>query len=161
MTSLKYFAEEAPEYHVMAAGSLLGVAVNREKYSFPVGKVQMLTMYPMDLEEVLWAKGKQILSDTIWEHYNSNVPLEDALHEEAMQEFEHYCIIGGMPAAVKADIMRNSSIGQEEIRQMLLNSYIADMTKYADKGDTVRIFEAYDSLPAQFAKDTKNSNISL
>ena len=61
----------------MAAGSLLGVAVNREKYSFPVGKVQMLTMYPMDLEEVLWAKGKQILSDTIREHYNSNVPLED------------------------------------------------------------------------------------
>ena len=141
LTSLKYFAEEAPEYHVMAAGSLLGVAVNREKYSFPVGKVQMLTMYPMDLEEVLWAKGKQILSDTIREHYNSNVPLEDALHEEAMQEFEHYCIIGGMPAAVKADIMRNSSIGQEEIRQMLLNSYIADMTKYADKGDTVRIFD--------------------
>ena len=54
LTSLKYFSEEAPEYHVMAAGSLLGVAgVNREKYSFPVGKVQMLTMYPMDLEEVL------------------------------------------------------------------------------------------------------------
>ena len=130
LTSLKYFAEEAPEYHVMAAGSLLGVAVNREKYSFPVGKVQMLTMYPMDLEE-------------------------------AMQEFEHYCIIGGMPAAVKADIMRNSSIGQEEIRQMLLNSYIADMTKYADKGDTVRIFEAYDSLPAQLAKDTKKFQYKL
>ena len=161
LTSLKYFAEEAPEYHVMAAGSLLGVAVNREKYSFPVGKVQMLTMYPMDLEEVLWAKGKQILSDTIREHYNSNVPLEDALHDEAMQEFEHYCIIGGMPAAVKADIMRNSSIGQEEIRQMLLNSYIADMTKYADKGDTVRIFEAYDSLPAQLAKDTKKFQYKL
>ena len=60
LTSLKYFAEEAPEYHVMAAGSLLRVVVNREKYSFPVGKVPMLTMYPMDLEEVLWAKGKQI-----------------------------------------------------------------------------------------------------
>lgn len=88
LTSFKYFAEEAPEYHVMVAGSLLRVAVNREKYSFPVGKVQMLAMYPMDLEEVLWAKGKQILSDTIREHYNSNVPLEDALHEEAMQEFE-------------------------------------------------------------------------
>ena len=61
LTSLKYFAEEAPEYHVMAAGSLLGVALNHEKYSFPVGKVQMLTMYPMDFEEVLWAKGKQLL----------------------------------------------------------------------------------------------------
>ena len=53
LTSLKYFSEEALEYHVMAAGSLSGVAVNREKYSFPVGEVQMLTMYPMDLEEVL------------------------------------------------------------------------------------------------------------
>ena len=161
LTSLKYFAEEAPEYHVMAAGSLLGVAVNREKYSFPVGKVQMLTMYPMDLEEVLWAKGKQILSDTIREHYNSNVPLEDALHEEAMQEFYHYCIVGGMPAAVKADLAKDSPIEQTEIRQMLLNSYIADMTKYANKSDTVRIFEAYDSLPAQLAKDAKKFQYKL
>ena len=103
LTSLKYFSEEAPEYHVMAAGSLLGVAMNREKYSFPVGKVQMLTMYPMDLEEVLWAKGKQ----------------------------------------------------------MLLNSYIADMTKYAKQSDTVRIFEAYDSLPAQLAKDAKKFQYKL
>ena len=74
LTSLKYFSEETPEYHVIAAGSLLGVAVNREKYSFPVGKVQMVTMYPMDLEEVLWAKGKQMLSDTIREHYENNQP---------------------------------------------------------------------------------------
>ena len=131
LTSLKYFSEEAPEYHVMAAGSLLGVAVNREKYSFPVGKVQMLTMYPMDLEEVLWAKGKQMLTDTIREHYENNQPLNEMLHEEAMQEFYHYCIVGGMPAAVKADLAKDSPIEQTEIRQMLLNSYIADMTKYA------------------------------
>ena len=155
LTSLKYFSEEAPEYHVMAAGSLLGVAVNREKYSFPVGKVQMLTMYPMDLEEVLWAKGKQMLTDTIREHYENNQPLNEMLHEEAMQEFYHYCIVGGMPAAVKADLAKDSPIEQTEIRQMLLNSYIADMTKYANKSDTVRIFEAYDSLPAQLAKENR------
>ena len=77
LTSLKYFSEETPEYHVIAAGSLLGVAVNREKYSFPVGKVQMVTMYPMDLEEVLLAKGKQMLSDTIREHYENNQPLDE------------------------------------------------------------------------------------
>lgn len=136
LTSLKYFAEEAPEYHVMAAGNLLGVAMNREKYSFPVGKVQMLTMYPMDLEEVLWAKGKQMLSDAIREHYESNTPLDEILHADAMQEFYHYCIVGGMPAAVKADITKNSPLEQTEIRQMLLDSYIADMTKYADKSDT-------------------------
>lgn len=161
LTSLKYFAEEAPEYHIMAAGSLLGVALRREKYSFPVGKVQMLTMYPMDLEEVLWAKGKKILSDTIREHYESNIPLDDVLHTEAMQEFYHYCIVGGMPAAVKADLAANSPLEQTEIRQMLLNSYIADMTKYADRSDTVRIFEAYDSLPVQLARDTKKFQYKL
>lgn len=161
LTSLKYFAEEAPEYHIIAAGSLLGVALRHEKYSFPVGKVQMLTMYPMDFEEVLWAKGKQMLSDTIREHYNSNIPLNEMLHTEAMQEFYHYCIVGGMPAAVKADITENSPIGQAEIRQMLLNSYIADMTKYADRTETVRIFEAYDSLPAQLAKEAKKFQYKL
>ena len=161
LTSLKYFAEEAPEYHIIAAGSLLGVALRHEKYSFPVGKVQMLTMYPMDFEEVLWAKGKQMLSDTIREHYNSNIPLNEMLHTEAMQEFYHYCIVGGMPAAVKADITDNSPIGQAEIRQMLLNSYIADMTKYADRTETVRIFEAYDSLPAQLAKEAKKFQYKL
>ena len=67
----------------------MGVALNHEKYSFPVGKVQMLTMYPMDLEEVLWAKGKQLLSDTIREHYESDTPLDSILHEEALQEFYH------------------------------------------------------------------------
>ena len=161
LTCLKYFQEEAPEYHVIAAGSLLGVAINRDKYSFPVGKVQMATMYPMDLEEVLWAKGKQLLADTIPEHFENNEPMNELLHEEAMQEFYHYCIVGGMPAAVKADITSNSPINQSEIRQMLLNSYIADMTKYADKSDTIRIFEAYDSLPAQLAKDTKKFQYKL
>lgn len=72
MTSLKYFAEEAPEYHVISAGSLHGVALHREKYSFPVGKVQMLTMYPLDLEEFLWARGKELLTDRIKEHFESN-----------------------------------------------------------------------------------------
>ena len=161
LTSLKYFQEESPEYHVIAAGSLLGVAINRDKYSFPVGKVQMVTMYPMDLEEILWAKGKQLLADTIRDHFQKNEPMDELLHEEAMQEFYHYCIVGGMPAAVKADILANSPIDQSEIRQMLLNSYIADMTKYADKSNTIRIFEAYDSLPAQLAKDTKKFQYKL
>lgn len=161
LTSLKYFAEEAPEYHVMAAGSLLGVALKHEKYSFPVGKVKILTMYPMDLEEVLWAKGKQLLSDTIREHYESNIPLEKMLHEEALQEFYHYCIVGGMPAAVKADVTMNSAMDQSEIRSLLLDSYIADMTKYADKTNTIRIYEAYDSLPAQLAKNSKKFQYKL
>ena len=161
LTSLKYFAEEAPEYFVIAAGSLLGVALKREKYSFPVGKVQMITMYPMDFEEVLWAKGKEMSASEIRSHYISDIPFEDTVHADLLAEYQQYCIIGGMPAAVAASLSNDAPIGQAEIRQMLLNSYIADMTKYADKNDTVKIFEAYDSLPVQLAKDTKKFQYKL
>lgn len=71
LLSLKYFCEKAPQYHIIAAGSLLGVALNREKYSFPVGKVDMLTMYPLDFEEFLWAMGKKDLADLIRCHSES------------------------------------------------------------------------------------------
>ena len=69
VTSLKYFCEEAPEYHVIAAGSLLGVAVNREKFAFPVGKVDRYTMYPMDMEEFLLAMGEEDLVKQIYDCY--------------------------------------------------------------------------------------------
>lgn len=84
LTSLKYFCEDAPEYHVAAAGSLLGVAINREKFSFPVGKVDELNLYPLDFEEFLWAMGKLQLSQIIKQHYESNEPLDEALHNEAI-----------------------------------------------------------------------------
>lgn len=161
LTSLKYFAEEAPEYHIIAAGSLLGVALNREKFSFPVGKVQMLTMYPMDFEEYLWAKGKEVLADTIREHYENDIAMPECIHQEAMQEYYNYCVLGGMPAAVMADVSGRATLTQSEIRQMILNSYIADMTKYARPGESVKIFEAYDSLPAQLAKDSKKFQYKL
>lgn len=161
LTSLKYFTEEAPEYHVIAAGSLLGVALNRENFSFPVGKVQMLSMYPMDFEEYLWAKGKDLLADTIRENFKANRQMPEALHHEAMQEYYNYCMIGGMPAAVLADITPNPTVNQREIRQMILDSYVADMAKYALAGETVKIYAAYDSLPVQFAKDSKKFQYKL
>ena len=161
LTSLKYFAEEAPEYHVAAAGSLLGVALKREQFSFPVGKVQMETMYPMDFEEYLWAKEKSLLAETIRAHYENNQPMPENLHQEALTEYYSYCIIGGMPAAVLAEVSAGATLHQQEIRQMLLDSYIADMAKYALPGESVKIFAAYDSLPAQLAKDTKKFQYKL
>lgn len=161
LTSLKYFAEEAPEYHVIAAGSLLGVAIKREQFSFPVGKVQMLTMYPMDFEEYLWANGKELLADTIREHFVKDKAMPEILHTEALEEYRQYCILGGMPAAVKAYLSPNATLLQDEIRHMILNSYIADMAKYAKNDETVKIFEAYDSLPAQLAKDNKKFQYKL
>jgi predicted AAA+ superfamily ATPase len=74
LTSLKYFCEDAPEYSIVAAGSLLGVALNREKFSFPVGKVDMLTLYPLDFEEFLWATGHADLCDLIRESFDASKP---------------------------------------------------------------------------------------
>lgn len=161
LASLKYFAEEAPEYHVIAAGSLLGVALKREQFSFPVGKVQMENMYPMDFEEYLWAKGKELLADRIRSHYEKNQVLDEALHREALAEYYNYCIIGGLPAVIAAEIAPAATLDQQEIRRMLLDSYIADMAKYALPSETVKIFAAYDSLPSQLAKDSKKFQYKL
>lgn len=161
LAALKYFAEEAPEYHVIAAGSLLGVALKREQFSFPVGKIQMENMYPMDFEEYLWAKGKELLADRIRLHYEKNQALEEAIHREALAEYYNYCIIGGMPAVIAAETAPAATLNQQEIRQMLLDSYIADMAKYALPSETVKIFAAYDSLPSQLAKDSKRFRYKL
>lgn len=161
LSALKYFAEEVPEYHVIAAGSLLGVALKQEQFSFPVGKVQMENMYPMDFEEYLWAKGKELLADMIREHYEKNQALEEPIHKEALAEYYNYCIIGGMPAVIAAETAAAVTLTQEEIRQMLLDSYIADMAKYAPPGETVKIFAAYDSLPSQLTKDSKKFQYKL
>ena len=97
LTSLKYFCEEAPEYHVIVAGSLPGVAVNRKEFSFPVGKVDLKTMYPMDMEEFLIAMGKESLSKKIRECFETDSPIPSALHDSAMQYYRQYLAIGGMP----------------------------------------------------------------
>lgn len=161
LTSLKYFAEDAPEFHVIAAGSLLGVALKREQFSFPVGKVQMLTIYPLDFEEYLWARGKELLTEMIRQHFESQRAMPEALHQEAMSEYYNYCISGGMPAAVQAEMSINSILHPDEIRQWILNSYIADMAKYAKESETIKIFAAYDSLPSQLAKDSKKFQYKL
>lgn len=88
LTSLKYFAEDAKEYDVVAAGSLLGVHINSINFSFPVGKVITKTMYPMDFKEFLWALNKNILLQKIEESFNNNIPLEDGFHKEALELYD-------------------------------------------------------------------------
>ena len=87
LTALKYFCEQAPEYHVIACGSLLGVAVNRKQFSFPVGKVDMKTLYPMDMEEFLLAYGEAELVEQIKTCFANNTPMPAALHEAAMSYY--------------------------------------------------------------------------
>lgn len=153
LTSLKYFCENAPEYHIIAAGSLLGVAVNREKHSFPVGKVDMFTLYPLDFEEFLWALGKEALVDLVRKSFNSNEPF--TMHDSLMDLYKTYILTGGMPAAVLEYIDKSDFNFVLAVQKTINDAYIADMAKYALPNETTRIMAAFNSVPAQLAKENK------
>ncbi|MEA4839530.1 MAG: DUF4143 domain-containing protein [Bacteroidales bacterium] len=153
LTSLKYFYEQTPEYHVVAAGSLLGVALNRQRYSFPVGKVNEMNMYPLDFEEFLWAMNREQLAEEIKTHYAQNSAMPEALHQIALELYKQYFIVGGMPAAIVSFITTNSFVKVQPIQNNILNEYIADMAKYAEPATSIKIRACYNSIPAQLAKE--------
>lgn len=155
VTALKYFCEDAPEYHVAAAGSLLGVAINRNQNSFPVGKVNVIRLYPMDFEEFLIASGNELLIEEITECFNNISPMNDAMHKKAIDLYHDYLIVGGMPEAVKSFIETNSYIDAGLVQRNIIDNYTADMAKYASNTETVKIRACYNSIPAQLAKDNK------
>ena len=153
LTSLKYFSERAPQYHIIAAGSLLGVAVKREYFSFPVGKVDMLHLYPMDFDEFLWAIEEEKLHDLIREAYNGFTPL--SLHDTAMDLYRTYLVVGGMPRAVHEYAQKRDFDFVAAVQRTLNDSYIADMAKYASPIETTRNMAVWDSVPAQLAKENR------
>ena len=161
LTSLKYFCEEAPEYHIAAAGSLLGVAVNRERYSFPVGKVMLKTLYPLGFDEFLCALGQTHLTALIREHFVSMEEMPLPVHQELLQWYQRYLLVGGMPAAVNQYLARESLINVPEVQSMILNSYTADMAKYSDAGESTKIRNAFYSMPAQLAKENRKFQYKL
>lgn len=161
LTSLKYFCEEASEYHIAAAGSLLGVAINREKYSFPVGKVMIKTLYPLGFDEFLQAVGKGHFVNIIREHYERMKELPKAAHQEMLEWYHRYLYIGGMPAAINEYLQRESLINVPEVQSMILSAYTADMAKYATDSESTKIRNAYMSMPAQLAKENKKFQYKL
>jgi predicted AAA+ superfamily ATPase len=155
LTSLKYFCEGAPGIHVIAAGSLLGIAVNRGSYSFPVGKVESRTLYPMTFDEFLLALDREALCGEIRSCYASCRAMPRGLHDELMELYRFYLVSGGMPAAVNSFIAHRELTEARTIQNEIMNNYIADMAKYADAGDSVKIRACYNSIPAQLAKENK------
>ena len=155
LTSLKYFAENAPEYHVAAAGSLLGVAISRTRYSFPVGKVESMTLYPFDFEEFLWAIGEKRLAEEIHGCHADMMPMPESLHQKAVELYRCYLIVGGMPACVAAFAKNGKTVLIPPIQNEIVNNYVADMAKYAEVTETVKIRACYDSITAQLAKENK------
>ena len=153
LASLKYFCEEMSEAYVVAAGSLLGVAVNREGYSAPVGKVDTFTLHPMTFDEFLDALGFGQMIDGIVSSYRLNEPY--FLHERALELYRSYLLVGGMPEAVLAFSESNDYGSAARVQENVLDLYIADMAKYAQPYETARIIEAWKSIPAQLAKENK------
>ena len=151
LTSLKYFAESGLPYHIIAAGSLLGVAVKRDNFSFPVGKVDMLYMHPMDFEEFLQAIGQEKISNLIRKAYANFSPL--SLHDTAMDLYKTYLVVGGMPRAVQEYAEKHDFNFVTAAQKTLNDSFIADMAKYATPQETNRIMAAWASVPAQLSKE--------
>lgn len=152
LTSLKYFCEEAPEYHIIVAGSLLGVAVNRSEFSFPVGKVDIKTMYPMDMEEFLLAMGENELTDRIKKCFAENIPMPSVLHESAMQLYRQYLVTGGMPECVLQYSQTRDMILVRHTQSNILQSYLNDMSKYNNLNEIKKTRLAYDNITVQLSK---------
>lgn len=155
LTSLKYFYENAPEYHIIAAGSLLGIAINREEYSFPVGKVQMINMYPLSFKEFLIAVGRENLIDEIQKHFVNNEKMDKTIHELCLKLYRTYLVVGGMPEVVQTYLSEGKKISAIDIQAEILESYERDMTKYANNSLSNKIISAFDSIPVQLAKDNQ------
>lgn len=155
LTSLKYFYEEMPQYCVAAAGSLLGVAINRKQYSFPVGKIETIDLYPMDFEEFLWAVKREFLAAEIRRCFEQMEAMPEGLHAEAMEYYRQYLIVGGMPAVINRYLETERLLDVTEVQSEIVDNYIADMAKYAANTDSVKIRACYNSIPAQLAKENK------
>ena len=161
LTFLKYINEDANEYHVVAAGSLLGLALNRGSFSFPVGKVDIINMYPMTFEEFLIALEEEKLRNIIAEAVKDAMPLSDAIHDKAVELYRVYLSVGGYPEAVVRYIEKKDFDYVRAVQGNMSDAYIADMAKYSTPVDMVKAIAAYNSLPSQLAKENSKFMYSV
>lgn len=151
--SLKYFCEEASEYHVIAAGSLLGVAVKRKRMTVPVGKVKVMRMYPISFKEFLRASDHTTY-DYI-DSMNSIHSLPEIILNKIQAEYRRYIVSGGMPEAVVAMLENKGTAELDAILQDILDLYELDFAKYAEPKEIPRIHAIWHSLPSQLAKENR------
>ncbi|MBE5808510.1 MAG: ATP-binding protein [Clostridiales bacterium] len=162
LTALKYFCEEAPEYHVIGAGSLLGVAVNRRQNAFPVGKVDRYTMHPMDMEEFLLAIGEEALVHRIRACFEQDVPMPAALHEAGLRSYRQYLVIGGMPEAVARFVETQDYVQVRHIQDTIQMDYLDDMSKYQESANEIKKTRlTYGTIAVQLSKKNKRFQYKL
>lgn len=161
LTSLKYFYEQAPEYHIIVAGSLLGIAVNRQEFSFPVGKVDIKTLYPMDLEEFLLAMGEEELIKSIKKSFEENIPMPSVLHNVALEYYRKYLVVGGMPECVSKFRETQNYTLIRHTQDMILLSYLNDMSKYNVTNEIKKTRLVYDNITVQLSKENTKFQYKL
>lgn len=161
LTSLKYFCENAPEYYIIGAGSLLGIHINKKDFSFPVGKVDFLTIYPLSFDEFLKNTNNNLLLNQIKECFTNNEIMPAILHEKALNLYYDYLSIGGMPEVVQEFINSNSIINAIDYQKDIIESYKNDITKYSETSNAPKIIATFDSIPNQLAKDNKKFQYKL
>ena len=151
LESLKYFCEEAPQYHVVAAGSLLGVTIH-EGVSYPVGKVDLLDLYPLNFREFLYAMEEQGLADAL---ETKDYTLIDNFSDKYLFWLKNYYYTGGMPAVVDAFRMHRDYAEVRQIQNDIVRQYEGDFGKHIDTHTLPRIRLVWDSVPMQLAKENK------
>lgn len=151
LTSLKYFRENAPEYHVVAAGSLLGIALH-ENTSFPVGKVEFLNLYPLSFTEFLEALGEHDLNNLI---QTQQWVMINTFKTKYIELLKQYYYVGGMPEVVSSYVINQDFSEVRQIQQQILNSYEQDFSKHAPTDVVPRIRMVWNSVPAQLSKENR------
>nr|AGS54277.1 putative ATPase (AAA+ superfamily) [uncultured bacterium contig00092] len=151
LTSLKYFCEEAPEYHIAAAGSLLGIALSKP-LSFPVGKVDFHTLYPMSFYEFLLANGEDLLCGQL-ENLPAAEPVPAAFAAKLEDYLKNYYMCGGMPEAVNNWVSEKNIEKLDAILQKILDSYELDFAKHAPANEFPKLSAIWHSIPAQLARE--------
>jgi uncharacterized protein len=153
LKSLKYFYEDAPEYHIAGAGSLLGISLSGPG-AFPVGKVNFIDLYPMTFMEFLSATGADRLRQYI-SKISELAPLPEPFHRELISKLRTYYFTGGMPEAVDQYATTNELLAVRKIQREILTAYALDFAKYASAPDIPKLGMIWDAIPAQLAKENK------
>jgi len=155
VTSLKYFAEQTPAQAIIATGSLFGISVNRqERYSFPVGKVDLAHMFPLDFEEFLWAAGQPVQADGIRASVHRREPFIG--HDDAIRSLRQYLMTGGLPRVVGSFLQSVDWAETRRLQRDLATLYVADMALYASAADAVRTRSIWESIPRQLTRETSH-----
>lgn len=149
LNSLKYFYERANEYHIIAAGSLLGTLLSSPK-SYPVGMANLLNIYPLSFEEFLEAASPNLFA--YYQTITPDIKIEDYFHHQLIELYNYYLIIGGMPECVSSWLEEKDAQRISQIQQELIEIYKNDFSKHNGKVNSGRILLTFNSIPSQLAK---------